>query len=125
MGVQYSGIIKGRLPLVVRETGHWFWAGTGLKDGDELPGLLGGEADSLFEDMPRAKAEEQTLLTASPYTISNGTKFVQNTSVYRAASGAWVFTAGTFLWPLGLGHPTYQDKRVTRATANFLSRVKG
>ncbi|NUP45706.1 MAG: hypothetical protein HOW97_00105 [Catenulispora sp.] len=125
MGVQYSGIIKGRLPLVVREAGHWFWAGTGVKDGDELPGLLGGEADSLFEDMPKAKAEEQALLTASPYTISNGTRFTQNTSVYRAASGAWVFTAGTFLWPLGLGHPAYQDKRVTRAMANFFGRVRG
>ncbi|MFL6109925.1 MAG: N,N-dimethylformamidase beta subunit family domain-containing protein [Catenulispora sp.] len=125
MGVQYSGIIKGRLPLVVRESTHWFWAGTGLKDGDELPGLLGGEADSLFENMPRAKAEEQALLTASPYTISNGTRFVQNTSVYRAASGAWVFTAGTFLWPLALGHPTYQDRRVTRAMANYLARVRG
>ena len=125
MGVQYSGILKGRHPLIVSEAGHWFWEGTGLKDGDEIPNLLGGEADSLFEAMPKAKAEEQALLTASPYTISNGTQFVQNTSVYRAPSGAWVFTAGTFLWPLGLGHPGYQDKRVTRATANFLKRVKG
>ncbi|WP_194922197.1 N,N-dimethylformamidase beta subunit family domain-containing protein [Catenulispora rubra] len=125
MGVQYSGILKGRHALVVREAGHWFWAGTGLKDGDEIPGLLGGEADSLFEAMPKAKAEEQALLTATPYTISNGTQFVQNTSVYRAASGTWVFTAGTFLWPLGLGHPGYQDKRVTRAMANFLGRVAG
>uniref|UniRef100_UPI001891D4AD N,N-dimethylformamidase beta subunit family domain-containing protein n=1 Tax=Catenulispora pinisilvae TaxID=2705253 RepID=UPI001891D4AD len=82
MGVQYSGILKGRQPLVVRESGHWFWAGTGVEDGGELPGLLGGEADSFFEDMPKAKVEEQTLLTASPYTISNGTRFVQNTSVY-------------------------------------------
>jgi hypothetical protein len=124
MGVQYSGIVKGHLPLVVTESGHWFWEGTGLKDGDQLPKLLGGEADSLFPDMPRANAEEQVLLTASPYTLSNGTALVQNTSLYRAPSGAWVFTAGTFHWPSALGHHAFLDKRVHRATANLLAKLR-
>ena len=124
MGVQYSGIVKGHQPLVVSAADHWFWAGTGLRDGDQLPKLLGGEADSLFPDMPRAKTDEQTLLTASPYTLSNGTPKVQNASLYRAPSGAWVFTAGTFHWPFALGHHAFLDTRAQRATANLFARMR-
>lgn len=124
LGVQYNGIVVGNLPLVASQTGHWFWEGTGLKDGDQLPKLLGGEADGLFPDMPRAKTDDQVLLTESPYTLSNGTPYVQNTSLYQAASGAWVFTAGTFNWPLGLGHHGFLDQRVHRATANLLHKFR-
>jgi len=31
--------------------------------------------------------------------------------LYQAASGAWVFDAGTFNWPLALGHHGFQDAR--------------
>jgi hypothetical protein len=126
MGVQYSGVVHGNLPLVVTHTDHWFWAGTGLKDGDTLPKILGGEADSLFPDMPQAKTDELVLLAASPYDRPTiGDTLIQNTSLYRAASGAWVFAAGTFNWPLALGHHGFQDKRVHRATANLLAKMRG
>lgn len=126
MGVQYSGVVHGNLPLIVAEADHWFWAGTGLADGDEIPRILGGEADSLFPDMPRAKTDNQVLLTASPYPRPTiGDVLIQNTSLYQAASGAWVFCAGTFNWPLALGHHGFQDQRVHRATANLLARLGG
>jgi hypothetical protein len=128
LGVQYNGILSEPAPLVVREPGHWFWAGTGLKDGEEIPGLVGGEADGYDDRMPSPEGADRTLLSESPYGDSFGKgggrgRRIQNTSLCEHEDGTLVFTAGTFLWPLALQDPAHHDPRVERATRNLIQRM--
>jgi hypothetical protein len=122
IGVQYNGIPAKPVPLVVTSSDHWLWAGTDVQDGDLIEDLVAGEADGFMPDYAAVDAP-QVLLSASPYQTADGTPFVQNTSVYEAASGAIVFDTGTFNWPIALGSDDAQDKRIQRATANLLDRV--
>ncbi|MER5889250.1 N,N-dimethylformamidase beta subunit family domain-containing protein [Streptomyces sp. NPDC001941] len=130
LGVQYNGIVDAPRPLVVREAHHWLWAGTGLWNGDELPGLVGGEADGLdlTPGTPRPAGAEVTLLSASPYRYKNhGGKRdvtrVQNTALTRHPDGTLVFVAGTFHWPLALTVPKYRNEHVRTVTRNLLARM--
>ncbi|MCX5341340.1 N,N-dimethylformamidase beta subunit family domain-containing protein [Streptomyces atratus] len=124
LGVQYNGIVDEPVPLVVRRSGHWFWSGTGLRDGDEIPDLVGVEADGFDPSMPRPAESEQTLLSASPYIDRMGRgRTVQNTSLCENRQGTLVFAAGTFHWPLALGEPRHLNPHVQRATRNLLTRM--
>ncbi|WP_436519765.1 N,N-dimethylformamidase beta subunit family domain-containing protein [Actinoplanes sp. HUAS TT8] len=123
LGVQYNGIPDRPAPLVVREAGHWLWAGTGLRDGDTIPKLVGGEADGVFPDVPVGYGAQRTVLSESPYTDAKRGRVVQNTSLSVTPEGTIVFDAGTFHWPLALVHGRYTDARIQRATRNLFNRM--
>lgn len=123
LGIQYAGQVPEPYPLIVRNSDHWLWESTGAADGDELPGLVAGEADCYH---PRTKLPEHTarvLLAHSPYYDVRGAKKHQETSLYEAPSGALVFCSGTYGWSPALDRPGHVDPRVQRATANLLDRV--
>lgn len=123
LGIQYAGRVPEPAPMVVRNADHWLWEATGAGEGDELPGLVAGEADRYF---PRTALPEHTrriLLAHSPYKDSEGATRHQETSLYRAPSGALVFASGTFAWSPALDRPGHVDARVQRATANLLDRI--
>ena len=121
LGVMYNGIVKTPAPLVVRESGHWLWTGTGVRDGDRIPGVVAGEADGFMEGIPVA-AGNLTLASASPYVLKGLSRTkVQNTSLLETPSGALVFAAGSRLWPQQL--TAFGDIRVRRLTANVLGRI--
>lgn len=125
LGNQYNGIVRGSAPLVVSEPRHWFWAGSGVARGDRIADLVRGEADGLTSGMPRPKAAEHVLLSASPFRYTPTRAPVQNSSLYHAPSGAWVFDAGTFGWTAALGGTTRQrDARIQKATANLIRRLR-
>lgn len=127
LGVQYSGnppyVGPGFADYVVTNSSNWVYAGTGFVDGDKVRGIVGYEADRYFPDFsgPPAVPGTYTLLSSSPYPGDHS-----NSSVYQAASGAWVFAAGTIDWPWALDSygPGYylEDQRLQRATANILDR---
>ncbi|WP_405432873.1 N,N-dimethylformamidase beta subunit family domain-containing protein [Streptomyces anulatus] len=124
LGVQYNGILAEPAPLVVKESDHWFWKGTGLRDGDGIPDLVGVEADGFDPSMPRPADSEQTLLAASPYKDSWGRgRREQNTSLCENAEGTLVFVAGTFHWPLALNEPDHLSPLVQRATRNLVEKM--
>ncbi|MER6240026.1 N,N-dimethylformamidase beta subunit family domain-containing protein [Streptomyces clavifer] len=124
LGVQYNGILKEPAPLVVRESKHWLWSGTGLRDGDEIPDLVAVEADGYNPSMPRPADSEQTLLSASPYIDSWGRgRTIQNTSLCEDTRGTLVFVAGTFHWPLALNDSKHLNPHVQRATSNLINRM--
>src|SRR5262249_53239313 len=52
LGVQFNGILAKPVPLVVREQEHWFWRGTGVRNGDQIKDVVAGEADGIFGDIP-------------------------------------------------------------------------
>ncbi|PYC68694.1 phosphoribosylamine--glycine ligase [Streptomyces tateyamensis] len=123
LGIQYAGRVAQPVPLVVGNTWHWLWAGTGLADGDRVPGLVAGEADRYFPKVALPTSTERVLLAHSPYQDDLGRPRYQETSLYRAPSGAYVFAAGTFAWSPALDRPGHTDERIQRATANLLDRV--
>jgi hypothetical protein len=123
VGIQYAGRVPEPHPLIVRNAGHWLWEGTGAHEGDELAGLVAGEADRYFPRAPLPEHDERVLLAHSPYSDAEGVLRHQETSLYRAPSGAWVFASGTFAWSPALDRPGHVDARIQRATANLLDRI--
>ncbi|MFF9108110.1 N,N-dimethylformamidase beta subunit family domain-containing protein [Streptomyces sp. NPDC014805] len=123
VGIQYAGRVPEPHPLIVRNAGHWLWEATGAQEGDALDGLVAGEADRYFPRAPLPEHEERVLLAHSPYRDTEGARRHQETSLYRAPSGAWVFASGTFAWSPALDRPGHVDPRIQRATANLLDRI--
>lgn len=124
LGVQYNGVVKTEVPLVVKDAGHWFWKGTGVSDGDTIDNLIGGEADGRNARMPQPAAAHHALLSASPYTDKqDGVHRIQNTSLYETKRGTLVFVAGTFNWTRALADPKHTDPRVQAATTNLFTRM--
>ncbi|MGP4109341.1 N,N-dimethylformamidase beta subunit family domain-containing protein [Streptomyces sp. 4N509B] len=123
LGVQYAGRVAEPEPLVVRNADHWLWLATGAREGDELPGLVAGEADRYFPRAPLPPYASRILLSHSPYRDPTGVRRHQETSLYQAESGAWVFASGTFAWSPALSRPGHTDPRIQRATANLLDRI--
>ncbi|WP_405725014.1 phosphoribosylamine--glycine ligase [Streptomyces sp. NBC_01537] len=123
LGIQYAGRVPEPSPLVVRNADHWLWEATGAAEGDQLPGLVAGEADRYFPRTPLPDSTDRILLAHSPYEDANGRRRHQETSLYQAPSGALVFASGTFAWSPALDRPGHVDTRVQRATANLLDRI--
>jgi hypothetical protein len=123
LGIQYAGRVPEPAPLVVRNADHWLWEATGAGEGDEIPGLVAGEADHYFPRVPLPEYADRILLAHSPYEDACGRPRHQETSLYRAPSGAHVFAAGTFAWSPALDRPGHVDPRIQRATANLLDRI--
>ncbi|GAA4802190.1 N,N-dimethylformamidase beta subunit family domain-containing protein [Streptomyces ziwulingensis] len=123
IGIQYAGRVPEPHPMIVRNAGHWLWEATGAHEGDEIEDLVAGEADRYFPRTALPGHEERVLLAHSPYTDVEGVVRHQETSLYRAPSGSWVFASGTFAWTPALDRPDHIDERVQRATANLLDRI--
>jgi hypothetical protein len=129
-GVQFHGQIdfsSPNVPFVVQNSSNWVYTGTGLLDGDSIPGMVGYEMDGIWSifPTPNAVAGTYVLLSASPYTDVSGEQKTAIASVYQAPSGAWVFTAGTTSWAWGLDLNGTVDPRIQRITSNVLDRFLG
>lgn len=113
MGVRY--VTQGRMPFVVEDASHWIFTGTGLKNGDALVNpdgsyFVGYEVDAMETATP-AGAQR---VAHSPATASHAN--FADTVVYRAASGATVFSSGSILW-------TYRVPQIVQTTRNVLARL--
>jgi hypothetical protein len=91
------------IPLTVMNTSHWVFNGTGLHDGDQLPGLVGYEADTIFgpgtgEYSYSSPANIITL--GDSVNLSNFDHY--NMAIYTAPSGAMVFATGSMQFNWGL-----------------------
>lgn len=126
LGVMYiESQIDG--DIVIDNPSHWVFANTGLKKGDKLTGLLGYEVDAIFGVAPPPGVIR---LARSPYVNDHGETGFSDMTIYTAASGAMVFSAGTIQWSWGLD-PFGDTDRVERQsepakqiTRNILNRMK-
>lgn len=84
--------------LRVTNTHLWPFAGTGLRDGDELGGLVGYEMDQVFEGQDNVSP---VILAESPILGADGQPYVSHVTLYRRGT-AWVFASGTNSWSWGL-----------------------
>jgi hypothetical protein len=141
LGVMYGHVVQTPVDWVVRNSGHWIYEGTGLRDGDRLVSLVGQEYDAYFADL----APAGTVLIARspvPFVGRDPDAFgdvkspaMQSAVVRDPAGGAGgLVAAGTFQWswaldPYGLhvynGRRTPLDPRVERMTANVFDRFGG
>jgi len=128
MGVQYTSQTSwgSNVDYVVTNSGNWTYNGTGFRDGDHVPGIVGYEMDKFFSTTPEPANSSRTILSQSPFTNVSAQPDYANSSIYQAPGGAWVFAAGTMSWSWGLDN-YYQDKnltdaRIQRTSANILDR---
>jgi len=131
VGVQFVGQIdfsSPNYPYIVQNSSHWVYAGTGVHDGDQIPGIVGYEMDGQTAGTPAPEAigGTYTVLGASPFTDSGSrATVIANATIYQAPSGAWVFGAGTTSWGWGLDLDGTADTRIQRMTSNILDRFIG
>jgi hypothetical protein len=126
MGVQYTSEANWgtTVPYVVTNSSNWAYSGTGVKDADAIPGIVGYQMDRYMSDVAAPAAISRTLLSQSPFTNSGGAADYANSSLYQAPSGAFVFAAGSSSWSgaldnFGLTTPT--DARIQQTSANILN----
>lgn len=110
---------------------HWIFSGTGMKQGDSIPGLIGWEFHGDPAPIPGLE------VVAEGTALRGGTDEAHWTAtIYPGPRKNWVFNAATIWWAQGLasppGHilpwshwvrPHGPDPRVQRITANLLRRV--
>jgi hypothetical protein len=110
---------------------HWLFAGTGMKNGDRIPGLVGWE----FHGNPPAIPGLEIL--AEGNALNSGDVSAHWTAtIYPGPKGNFVWNASTIWWAQGLsfppGHmlpwshwvrPHGPDPRVQKITANALTRA--
>jgi hypothetical protein len=127
VGVQVTADLEDptNTPYIVENSSHWVYDGTGFDDGDQVPGLVGYEADRYMSEYPEPKNTHYTLLSRSPFTGKDGRSDYSNSSIYRAPSGAWIFASGTMQWSWGLDKQGVVDPRIQRTTANILDAFVG
>jgi hypothetical protein len=131
MGARNVEPVNGGGDWVVRKADHWMFAGTGLKDGDHIPGLVGWE----YHGDP---AENPGLEVVAGGLAWVGGERPQRwaATIYPGPKGNFVFNASTIFWSQGLsappGHtlpwshwsrPHGPDERVQRITRNLLDRA--
>jgi hypothetical protein len=124
VGVMYiSDPVDG--DMIVDNASHWVFAGTGLRRGDRLTGLLGYEVDAISTDPPAAIER----LAHSPFVEGSRTRYADAT-IYTAPSGALVFATGSMQWNWGLDdynapawHPNRASAAAQRVTRNVLTRM--
>ena len=130
MGARNVIPVNGGGDWTVAKPEHWLFAGTGLKRGEAIPGLVGWEYHGNPAKLPGLE------VVAEGTAWKSGTQAQHWTAtVYPGPKQNWVFNAATIFWSQALasppGHmlpwshgsrPHGPDERVQRITANFLAR---
>lgn len=133
MGARNIEPINGGGDWICTKPDNWIFEGTGMKQGDSIPGLIGWEYHGAPAEIPGLEV------------VAEGTAWVGGTrpqhwtaTVYPGPKKNFVFNAATIFWAQGLssppGHmlpwshfsrPHGPDERVQRITTNLLKRAIG
>jgi hypothetical protein len=133
LGARNVEPVNGGGDWTVAMPDHWIFAGTGMKQGDTVPGLVGWEYHG---DPPEIPGLE---IVAEGTALRGGVQPQHWTAtIYPGPKGNFVFNASTIFWCQGLssppGHmlpwshwsrPHGPDERVQRITHNLLRRAIG
>jgi hypothetical protein len=87
--------------LIVKDSSHWIFNGTGLSTGDSLPGLLGYEVDGL-EEKVHNQQRTTTILFETPVVDRMNQTLYCHGVIYTTTFGAHVFSPGTMQWSWAL-----------------------
>ncbi len=132
MGARNVDPVNGGGDWVCAKPEHWMFAGTGMKQGDRVPGLIGWE----YHGEPPADIPGLEVV-GEGIAFQGGTR-PQNwtATMYPGPKNNFVFNASTIFWCQGLssppGHmlpwshwsrPHGPDQRVQQMTRNLLDRA--
>jgi hypothetical protein len=116
--------------IVVSNHSHWVFRGTGVKEGDKIPGILGYEVDRLnkkaLEPMEGNIEEPIKIISKifeTPLINRRDEKFISHGTIYQASSGANVFGAGTMQWSWGLDDFGVQQGLRTSRLSNVIEQM--
>lgn len=131
MGARSIWPVTGGGAWVCAKEGHWLFAGTGMKQGDGIPGLVGWEFHGAPADLPGLE-----VVATGPVTGGKG-EGAYASVLFPGPRGNVVFNAATIWWGDGLSEPpgyvrpkVYTepkgpDARVQRITRNLFERFRG
>ena len=111
---------------IAKNTDHPIFVGTGLKEGDHVPGIVGDEWDAIDPSSPVAGRGvvigETEVLIGANLGPSQGHSYL-----FRADGGGLVLATGTTSWAWGLNASTLEDRetaadpRLQSLTRNFIN----
>jgi hypothetical protein len=134
IGARNVDPVNGGGDWICTQGAHWLYEGTGMRQGERIPGLIGWEYHG---DPPRDLAGLQ--IVAEGTALQGGINPQRWTAtIYPGPRDNFVFNASTIWWPQCLssppGHmlpwshwsrPHGPDARVRRMTTNLLERALG
>jgi hypothetical protein len=132
LGAHSTGPVTGGADWICVAPDHWLFAGTGMKHGEGIPGLVGWEWHGDPAPIPGLEIVA-TGPTQSGPGEHNGGQFTA--TLYPGATGNFVFNASTCWWADGLSappgyvrpsvytSPQGPDARVQQITRNLLNRM--
>jgi len=134
MGARNGRPINGGADWIVTKPDHWLFAGTGMKQGDRIPGLVGWE----YHNLAATEIPGLEIVAEGTVWTGGGALSHYTATIYPGPKKNFVFNAATIFWCQGLsmppGHtlpwshwsrPHGPDPRVQRITHNVLRKAIG
>lgn len=131
VGAHSTGPVTGGADWTCRKPGHWLFEGTGMKEGDSIPGIVGWEWHGDPAPIPGLEVVASGPTQEAPGKPNGGE---YTATIYPGPKGNVVFNAATIWWGDGLSEPpgylrpsVYTtpkgpDERVRQITRNLLGR---
>lgn len=121
-GIMYNGIPEKTVPMVVTNASHWLYEGTGLKDGDQIQGVIGGEVDRYNGSLPNVE-----VIAHSP-GMFYGKQDYADVVWYQKPEGGKSFAVGTFYWnwfldPFGHEANASYNPAIEKITTNAINKL--
>jgi hypothetical protein len=132
MGAHSTGPVTGGADWICTVPDHWIYAGTGMRQGDAIPGVIGWEWHGDPAPIPGLEIVATGPTQSAPGKPNGGT---YTATLYPGPRGNIVFNAATCWWADGLAappgyvrpsvytSPQGPDPRLQRITANILDRM--
>ncbi len=134
LGARNVNPVNGGGDWVIDKPDHWMFAGTGVKRGDRIPGLIGWE----YHGQPATTIPGLEIVAQGTAWQAGQNPQHWTATIYPGPKGNFVFNASTIFWAQGMssppGHtlpwshwsrPHGPDERVQRITQNLLDRAIG
>ncbi len=133
IGAHSTGPVTGGADWICNAPDHWLFAGTGMKRGDSIPGLVGWEWHGDPASIPGLEVVATGPTQSAPGKPNGG---VYTATIYPGRKGNFVFNAATCWWADGLSQPpsyvrpsVYTSPRgpnshAQQITRNLLERIR-
>lgn len=133
MGAHSTGPVTGGADWVCALPEHWIYAGTGMKQGDSIPGLIGWEWHGDPAPIPGLEIVATAPTQSAPDKPNDGK---HTATIYPGPQGNFVFNAGTCWWadaisappgyvrPKVYTEPKGPDARAQKITQNILEKMR-
>ena len=134
IGAHSTGPVTGGADWICTLPEHWVYAGTGMKSGDSIPGVIGWEYHGDPADIAGLQIVARGATQSAPGKPNGGE---YTATVYPGPKENFVFNAATCWWADGLSEPpgyvrpsVYTspqgpDRRLQQITHNVLQRMCG